>query len=80
MLLAKYPDGLCCHYFEEFFGTTKSMVISPADGRIDLCWGGRAENGWHIYDITQHLENQTKAIQINMEKALPETYAWQPLC
>lgn len=41
--MAKYPDGLCCHYFEEFFGTTKSMVISPTDGTIKLCWGGRME-------------------------------------
>lgn len=79
MLLAKYPDGLCCHYFEEYFGTTKSMVISPSDGIIDLCWGGRSENGWHTYDITQPLEDGMQTVEINLEKAAPGTYDWQPL-
>lgn len=79
MLLAKYPDGLCCHYFEEFFGTTKSMVISPLDGTIDLCWGGRVENGWCTYDIARPLANETKGMQINLEKAASGTYDWQPL-
>lgn len=69
MLYAKYPDGLCCHYFEEYFGTTKSMVISPSEGIIDLCWGGRAENGWHAYDITKPLGNSMQDAQINLEKA-----------
>lgn len=79
MLLAKYPDGLCCHYFEEYFGTTKSMVISPLDGMIDLCWGGRSENGWHTYDIANPLGNSMQTVQINLEKAAPGTYDWQPL-
>lgn len=78
MLLAKYPDGLCCHFFEEFFGTTKSMVISPADGTIELCWGGRAENGWRLYDIASPLENGAQTIGLNMEKATPGTYGYQP--
>lgn len=79
MLLAKYPDGLCCHYFEEFFGTTKSMVISPSDGTIELCWGGRSENGWHTYDISKPFENSMQEILIHLEKADPKTYGWQPL-
>lgn len=79
MLLAKYPDGLCCHYYEEFFGTTKSMVISPADGTIDLCWGGRKENGWHTYFITKPLHNETQTAELNLEKAMPGTYDWQPM-
>ena len=78
MLLAKYPDGLCCHFFDEFFGTTKSMVISPADGTIELCWGGRAENGWRLYDIASPLENGAQTIGLNMEKATPGTYGYQP--
>ena len=37
LLLDKYPDGLCCHYYEDFFGTTKSMVMDLNDGKITLC-------------------------------------------
>lgn len=26
MLLAPYPNGLCCRFYQDFFGTTKSMI------------------------------------------------------
>lgn len=77
MLLAKYPYGPCCHYFEEFFGTTKSMLLSPADGTIEICWGGRQENGWRTYDINKPLADGIQEIEINFEKAAPGTYAYQ---
>ncbi len=77
MLLSGYPDGLCCHYFEEYFGTTKSMVISPADGTVELCWGGREENGWDTYKINQPLKIGTRNIEINLEKAAPGTFDHQ---
>ena len=79
MLLARYPEGLCCHYYDAFFGTTKSMVISPADGTIDLCWGGRAENGWHTYRTHQPLANQTAEIEIELEQAAPDAFDCQPV-
>lgn len=79
MLLAKYPEGLCCHYFEEFFGTTKSLVISPTDGTVELCWGGRKENGWRTYDIAQPLKNDVLEVEINLEKMPTGIGAFQPL-
>ncbi|MDL2229085.1 C45 family peptidase [Treponema sp. OttesenSCG-928-L16] len=79
MLLSKYPDGLCCPYFEEYFGTTKSMIISPAEGTIELCWGGRKENGWKVYDIRRPLAEGQRQIEINPEKADPAEYQFQAL-
>lgn len=79
MLLSKYPAGLCCHYFEDFFGTTKSMIISPFDGIIELCWGGRVENGWQTYDIRHPLPESTKPIHILLERAPKEMFQIQPL-
>lgn len=76
LLLAPYPDGLCCHYYEDFFGTTKSMIIDPIDGTIELCWGGRVENGWNRYAITDPLQEETRDIQISLEQAAPEIFAW----
>lgn len=64
MLLSPYPDGLCCRYYKDFFGTTKSMIIDPADGIIDLCWGGRSENGWHTYRISEPLPTTENTISI----------------
>lgn len=77
MLLSKYPEGLCCHYFEEYFGTTKSIVFQPASGIMELCWGGLAENGWKRYDIHTPLENTEMEIKLNMEKADPAIYQFQ---
>lgn len=79
MLLAPYPNGLCCHYYEEYFGTTKSMVIAPAEGTVELCWGGRAENGWKSYDVHAILEEGTQSIALELERADPAVYAFQPL-
>lgn len=79
MLLSKYPQGLCCHFYEEYFGTNKSMLLSPADGTVELCWGGRAENGWRTYHIGRPLESGSRTAELELEKAAPGTYDWQPI-
>lgn len=79
LLLAPYPDGLCCHDYESFFGTTKSMVLCPADGTLELCWGGRAENGWRTYRVDEPLADAALPIELRQEAAAPGTYDWVPL-
>lgn len=79
MLLSKYPNGLCCHYYKDFFGTTKSMIIDPICGTIDLCWGGQSENGWNKYNINNHLEYEQKQIQISFDKFNPEISQFIPI-
>lgn len=79
MLLAKYPNGLSFHFFNEFFGTTKSMVIDPACGTIELCWGGREENGWDQYSIQDPLPSAEKEIEIYSEPFIPEISEYVPL-
>lgn len=68
LLLNKYPDGLCCHYYKEFFGTTKSMIIDPVDMTIDICWGGDENNGWKRYNICDSIEYEEKDIELNFDK------------
>lgn len=79
LLLAKYPDGLCCHYYKEFFGTTKSMIIDPVDGTIELCWGGRIENGWQHYAISESMSNTSKTIELSSDTASPALFDWESL-
>lgn len=78
MLLSPYPQGLCCHYYKEFFGTTKSMILDPIDGTIDLCWGGLEENGWNCYSVHQPLERTSKEIHLLDETADPVIFKWIP--
>lgn len=79
LLLNKYPNGLCCHYYKDFFGTVKSMVIDPIDGKIHLCWGGREENGWNCYDIHDVLNPETKEVQLSLEHANPKLFEFEPI-
>lgn len=78
MLLAPYPDGLCCHYYKDFFGTTKSMVIDLEDGIIDLCWGGRKENGWHTYRLSDSLPTSEETACIENKPAAPAMFQFAP--
>lgn len=79
LLLGHFPDGLCCHYYKDYFGTTKSMIIDPVDGTIDLCWGGRIENGWHRYSMAEAFENTTQNIELSYESPVPELFEFKPL-
>ena len=79
MLLSKYPEGLCSHYYEEFFGTTKSMILSPADKSIDICWGGREENGWERYQVGDTMKETAREIGLNFENADPDIYTYRPI-
>lgn len=74
LMLTKYPEGLCCHFYEEYFGTTKSMILSPVDRTAEICFGGRAQNGWDTYDIRKPVKNSARTIELASEKASPETY------
>ncbi|HWQ45399.1 MAG TPA: C45 family peptidase [Longilinea sp.] len=51
LLSAKYPQGLCCHYYAETFGTLHSMLFDPQAKEIQICFGSPAENGWYSYDF-----------------------------
>lgn len=79
MLLDKYPEGLCFHNYQESFGTTKSMIISPVDGTIEICWGGRKENGWNQYHISHSFNNQISEIHIHIDEVKKELFDWHSL-
>lgn len=79
MLLAKYPNGLCLHNYKESFGTTKSLVISPVDGTIEICWGGNIENGWNIYSMQQTIPLASQDIYLNMEEMAAGIFDYEAL-
>ena len=67
MLLTKYPQGLCFHNYAENFGTTKSMILAPREGTIEICWGGQAKNCWQIYDIAEPMATTLTEMQIEID-------------
>lgn len=79
MLLASYPNGLCVYNYNESFGTTKSMVISPMDGTIELCWGGNEDNGWHLYAIDSPIIQKVSCIHLHADKMVTGMFDYQAL-
>lgn len=67
LLLAKYPNGLCCHWYEKFFGTVRSMVFDVTNGTVEICWGGLVENGWNSYSLKDEFTTRVMSIRMNVE-------------
>ena len=78
-LLSKYPEGMTAWYYNDWFGTVKSVVMDVNEGRFSICWGGRAENGWEDYYVEQKKGNCTREIEIVNEPGYKEFFEVIPL-
>jgi len=67
ILLAKYPTGLCCHWYDDFFGTIKSLVFDVTLGKVDICWGGLGYNGWKSYSLDTEFQPSIQIVDIEVE-------------
>lgn len=59
LLSTQYPDGLCCHFYKEYFGTLYSLVLDPMDRQMSICFGSPAVNPWHKFDFETTIPFQT---------------------
>jgi predicted choloylglycine hydrolase len=52
LLLSKpVPDGLCCHYYHDYFGTLWSVIFDLTAGVAEVCFGSPVVNGWHSFGL-----------------------------
>ena len=68
-LSALYPEGLCHHYFAEYFGTIHAMVFDVQAREIDVCFGPPSVNDWHR--ITFASPMQEFVVRLPQETAPP---------
>ncbi|TCO77921.1 C45 family autoproteolytic acyltransferase/hydolase [Marinisporobacter balticus] len=69
LLSSKYPEGLCCHFYDEFFGTLRGMIFDLNEGTIEVCFGSTALNEWHMFRMNE-IANKTEYIaKIEKEKS-----------
>ena len=78
-LLTKYPEGMTAWYYQDWFGTVKSVFMDVTEGRFSICWGGREENGWEDFYVDQKSGNRTKEIWIETEIGQKEFFEVIPL-
>ncbi|WP_094604187.1 hypothetical protein SPSIL_036230 [Sporomusa silvacetica DSM 10669] len=75
LLSTKYPEGLCCHFYDEFFGTLRSMVFDVDDGTVDVCFGSPVINIWHSFKIRDEIQQAVYPVQLEREKAPIDFYS-----
>jgi predicted choloylglycine hydrolase len=73
LLSAAYPDGLCCHYYKEFFGTLRSMIFDTTDKTIEMTFGSPQANEWQIFPVAALVEKEIE-VTLPQEKAEPDFY------
>jgi predicted choloylglycine hydrolase len=73
LLSDEYPMGLACHYYEEWFGTLRSMIFDPQAGEIEMCFGSPVGGVWHSIDFNTPMKNYP--VQLPMKKMPPDFMA-----
>ena len=48
-----YPNGLCAHYYEDFFGTLHAIIFDATTVTAEVCFGSPHVNTWHRFDLRQ---------------------------
>ena len=80
LLSANYPDGLCCHFYDEFFGTLRGMVFDVNDGTVDVCFGSPALNNWYTFRISDDAQQVEYPFKVEREKAPANFFAMIGSC
>ncbi|MCR8963481.1 C45 family peptidase [Brevibacillus halotolerans] len=62
----EYPQGLSTHYYQEYFGTLRSMLFDVTAKTIEVCYGSPLHNGWHTLSVGEKLAFS------DIEVALPQ--------
>lgn len=73
LLSDEYPNGLACHFYEEWFGTLRSMIFDPQAGEIDMCFGSPVDGAW--YRIGFDTPMASYPIQLPLKKMPPDFMA-----
>jgi predicted choloylglycine hydrolase len=73
LLSTPYPDGLCCHYYDEFFGTLRSMIFDVTEKNIEITFGSPKINKWNTFLVGALNEKEIK-VMLPQEKAGKDFY------
>jgi predicted choloylglycine hydrolase len=77
LLSASYPEGLCCHYYGDFFGTLRSMIFDVTDKTIEMTFGTAQKNSWHTFKIDDTLNETTYEMNLPYAKAPMSFYEFE---
>jgi predicted choloylglycine hydrolase len=67
LLTVKYPAGLRCNFYDDYFGCIRSMVFDVTDGIVYICFGTPADNKWYAFRVSDDVMQES--YPVSMERA-----------
>ncbi len=74
LLSKKYPEGLSCNYYEDFFGTLRSMILDSTEAAAYVRFGSADLNNWRRFDFNNDVESDVYEVNLKKERCLPDFY------
>ncbi|WP_130805386.1 C45 family autoproteolytic acyltransferase/hydolase [Senegalia massiliensis] len=71
----KYPNGLSVHYYEQFFGTLRSVIFNLTDRSLEFCYGSPCYNNKVKLRFGDDLP--FSEINVNIESELSDRDFWK---
>jgi len=59
VFVKKYPEGLSSRYYDDYFGTIKTVVMDTKTRTFKIHWLFEEENGWETYQLGKAYEDHT---------------------
>ncbi len=53
ILSRKFPEGVCDHYYTNYFGTIWSMILDLTSGKTEICFGAPTHNEWRSFILDE---------------------------
>lgn len=70
LLTAGYPEGLCNHYYNEFFGTLRGLVFDLSAGTAEVCFGSPDLNPWQTFTVDGPVQQDSYPVKLKKEKSI----------
>ena len=51
LLATEHPNGLCNHFYKDYFGTLWSMIFNVTQQSVDVCFSAPTRNEYHTFDL-----------------------------
>ena len=72
--LMEYPEGMTTYYYEQWFGTIKTVVLDTIEKRYTVCWFGKKENGWRDYFVNWPEANHRSEMIVERKLATKDMF------
>jgi hypothetical protein len=74
LLTTKYPEGLRCNFYDDFFGTLHSKVFDVNDGIVYICFGTPSESIWYSFRVDGEVRQESYPAFFDRESSPADFY------